>query len=351
MTSIFETPLAEAVAICKKVLPLMSKRGVPTIPQNYAVWFDYVCETNGPLKHELETLMAGDNEFTPELCRSIYERYFIDDVRAEVDGIQGAVKLTVESVLRELGGLEHDIGHFSKVLDDTGLTLESELSQEDLQKLVINLATETQATAARSQQVEGSLTAMADELNELREQVERLSRDSQTDSLTLVANRRAFDSALRTMAEEARETKMPLSLIMVDIDHFKQFNDTHGHLVGDQVLRFVAQEMKQVFKGRDLLARYGGEEFAILLPSTPASGGTLVAEQLRAIIEVQSFTDAPGAEPLSVTISLGVAELGPDEDTQDFLRRADEALYASKAAGRNRVTMAPNLESATRLTG
>ncbi len=143
MSSIFETPLDEAIATCKKVLPLMSQRGVPTIPQNYAVWFDFVNASNETLKHELETLIERGAEFTPETCRSIYERYFIDDVRAEVDGIQGAVKITVESVLRELGGLGDDIGNFSKVLQETGLTLESELEQGDLKKLVVNLAAET----------------------------------------------------------------------------------------------------------------------------------------------------------------------------------------------------------------
>lgn len=347
----FETSVEDAVAICKKVLPMMSRRGIPTIPQNYAVWFEYVAAGNEQLKEEIEALLEDERVFTPQTCRSIYERYFVDDYRAEVDGIQGAVKVTVESVLRELGELGNDIGRFAEVLEDSGLSLKSELKQDDLRSLVVTLVAETEATQTRSREVEGSLNSMADELSTLREQVDRLSRDSQTDSLTLVANRRAFDSALRTMSAEAVSSQLPLSLIMVDIDHFKRFNDTHGHIVGDQVLRFVAQEMKQVFKGRDLLARYGGEEFAVLLPATPSAGGALVAEQLRSIIEVQAFTDDKGNGPLSVTISLGVSELAPGEPTEDFLRRADEALYASKDAGRNRVTIAPMPGSEKRLTG
>lgn len=351
MSNIFETTVDDAVAICKKVLPLMSRRGVPTIPQNYAVWFDYVAAGNEALKDEIDALMEVESGFSPQACRSIYERYFVDDHRAEVDGIQGAVKVTVESVLRELGALGNDIGHFAQVLEESGLTLTSELAQDDLRSLVVTLVAETEVTQKRSREVEGSLASMADELTALREQVDRLSRDSQTDSLTLVANRRAFDSALKSMSAEAVVSELPLSLIMVDIDHFKNFNDTHGHLVGDQVLRFVAQEMKQVFKGRDLLARYGGEEFAVLLPATPSAGGALVAEQLRSIIEVQSFSDDKGNGPLSVTISLGVAELAPGESTSEFVGRADEALYASKDAGRNRVTLANKPGTENRLTG
>jgi len=254
MSNIFETSVEDAVAICKKVLPLMSKRGVPTIPQNYAVWFDYVRTGNEALKGEIDTLLEKEDGFSPQVCRSIYERYFVDDYRAEVDGIQGAVKVTVESVLRELGELGNDIGHFAEVLEESGLSLNSELAQDDLRTLVVKLVAETESTQARSREVEGSLNSMADELTALREQVDRLSRDSQTDPLTLVANRRAFDAALKVMSSESEAGGLPLSLIMVDIDNFKNFNDTHGHLVGDQVLRFVAQEMKQVFKGRDLLA-------------------------------------------------------------------------------------------------
>ena len=351
MTSIFETPVEEAVEICKQVLPLMSRRGVPTIPQNYFVWYEYVARSNGELRQELDSLLDREAEFTTATCRAIYQRYFVDEVQAEVDGIQGAVRITVESVLRELGGLEANIEHYAEVLEECGLSLKNELSQGALQQLVARLSRETALTHDRSQEVEQSISTMASEMNELRNQVERLSRDSQTDSLTLVANRRAFDTALKAMTKEAREEGSALSLIMIDIDHFKRFNDAHGHVVGDQVLRFVAQEMVHCFKGRDLLARYGGEEFAVLLPSTPLKGGSLVAEQLRSIIAAQGFVDDKGAGPHQVTISLGVAEFDGQENALEFVERADTALYRAKEEGRNRVeTATPNAQTLRRLS-
>ena len=268
MPSLFEIPLDESVQILKRVLPLMSQQRVPTIPQNYAIWYDYVTNRNDELSADLEALMSDGEDFDPDACRRLYEKYFLAEIHAEVDEIQGAVRVAVESVLQELGGLGDDISHFSEVLDACGESLQKDPTPEDLNKLVVELVKETAKTKARSEEVETSLHTMATEMTELRAQVDRLSRDSRTDALTGVANRRAFDDAMRRLTKEAAENGDGLCLVMVDIDHFKAFNDEHGHLTGDRVLRFVAQEMEQCVKGRDMLARYGGEEFAVLLPST-----------------------------------------------------------------------------------
>jgi diguanylate cyclase len=338
MASPFEIPLDESVSVLKEVLPLMSQQRVPTIPQNYAVWYDYVAKKNKELAADLDDRIEHGEEFNSNVCRTLYERYFLAELHAEVDGIQGAVRDAVESVLTELGDLGKDISHFSGVLDSCGESLQEDPTPEDLNKLIVELAKETARTKTRSEEVEGSLHSMANEMTELRAQVDRLSRDSRTDALTGVANRRAFDEAMNRMAREARESDSPLCLILADIDHFKAFNDTHGHLVGDRVLAFVAKEMAQCVKGRDILARYGGEEFAVLLPSTPLDGALMLAESIQAIIEAQRPKDDDGAELDRVTISLGVAQFVPGEETSIFIERADECLYLSKENGRNRVS-------------
>ncbi len=338
MATIFDVPLDESVQILKRVLPLMSQQKVPTIPQNYAVWYDYVAERNEDLAAELKKLIEEGATFDPISCRTIYEKYFISELESEVDGIQGAVREAVESALLELSGLGQDINHFSEVLENCGESLQNNPTKEDLNNLVVQLVRETARTKARSQEVEGSLHSMAGELSELREQVDRLSKDSRTDALTRVANRRAFDESLKRMATEATENGTPLCLILCDIDHFKAFNDTHGHLIGDRVLRFVAQEMEQCVKGRDILARYGGEEFAILLPNTPLDGAMLLADSIRTIIEAQHIENDKGEKIDRVTISMGVAQYAIGEDLSEFIERADACLYASKENGRNRST-------------
>ena len=335
----FDTPLEEAVAVCKQVLPLMSRLRVPTIPQNYAMWYDYVAGANRKLVDELEALLKDGDGFDAHRCEEIYQRHYVDGVQAEMTGIQDRIRSRVEDVLRDLGMLDSDIAHYGDVLEDCGQKLKADLSQGDLSGLILLLADETQQTRTRSQEVEHALQTMSTELEQLRAQVNSLSADSRTDSLTQTANRRAFAEAIRSLTSEATATQeqAKLALIMIDIDHFKRFNDTYGHLVGDDVLRFVAMELKACVKGRDLLARYGGEEFALLLPATPYSGGMLLAEQIRAMIEAQPVRDARGGGPYNITISLGVAEYRSGEPVAEFIDRADRGLYEAKRAGRNRV--------------
>lgn len=332
----FDIDLEHAIGVCKQVLPLMSRQRVPTIPQNYAVWYEYVTRANDELVREIEQLLSEGESFSPDRCEDIYQRHFLDAIRAEVDDIQGEMRQRVEGVLRELGGLGSDMDRYSEVLDDCGRKLTDGLSAGDLQKLVVLLAKETASTRERSGQVEGSLKSMSSELHRLRAQVDRLSRDSRTDPLTRIANRRVFDKSIRSMMAEAEDNGTPLCLIMADIDHFKQFNDNHGHQVGDDVLRFVALELRACVKGRDLLARYGGEEFAVLLPSTPYEGAMRLAEQIRGMIEAQPVITVSGSShPL--TISLGVAEYRSGEAPEALIERGDRALYLSKDKGRNRV--------------
>ncbi len=338
MSSQFDTPLSEAVQVLKQVLPLMTEHKVPTIPPNYAVWYDYVTRNNADLQEELDEILQESKPFSAELCASIYQRYFMDELNERVSGLQESVRVAVSSVLSELGGLGNDMAHFSDVLDDCGTKLQDDLSPEALQGLVMRLADETKVAHTRSQEVEGSLHSMASELTELRSQVNQLSRDSLTDALTQVSNRRAFNESLARMSAEATADNSPLCLILADIDHFKAFNDTHGHLVGDIVLREVAQEMKQCVKGRDMLARYGGEEFAILLPATPLTGAKMLAESIRTIVESERLSDDAGNRLEPVTVSMGVAQLKPGESTDSLIERADSCLYQSKETGRNRVT-------------
>ena len=157
--------------------------------------------------------------------------------------------------------------------------------------------------------------------------------EARTDSLTGISNRRAFDDELKRRFSEWERKHTPCTLVLLDIDFFKKFNDTHGHQVGDEVLRQVAKVLKAQSRDMDLPCRYGGEEFGVILPATDAASACKVAERIREAIE-ESTTVCEG-KSLKVTCSLGLSEFRPGVDIDQLIRRADDALYASKKAGRN----------------
>ena len=168
----------------------------------------------------------------------------------------------------------------------------------------------------------------------------RLFKEAQwlatTDSLTNINNRRRFFELGRIEIERARRYQHPISAIMIDIDHFKQINDTYGHALGDQVLYELAQGCRENIREFDIIGRYGGEEFSVLLPTTDLAEALATAERLRQWAVAQVFANLTETETVSVTISLGVAELSADiSDLAVLLDRADSALYTAKQAGRN----------------
>lgn len=177
---------------------------------------------------------------------------------------------------------------------------------------------------------------------ELEEANQELARRSDTDGLTGLANRRRFDEALLGELSRACRARQPLALIMIDVDHFKEFNDRYGHLAGDDCLRRVAGVLEAgVHRPGDLCARYGGEEFAVIAAASDAAGMAVLAERLRAGVEALGIPHA-GSPAGVVTASLGVALRVPDSNkaAERLIRMADEALYRAKAEGRNRVLMA-----------
>lgn len=165
-----------------------------------------------------------------------------------------------------------------------------------------------------------------------------LAETAMTDPLTGLPNRRTMTDHMQHEIVRNRRGKTPLSILMLDLDHFKKVNDRHGHDAGDEVLIETGRRVKELIRGQDLLARWGGEEFIVLLPETPLAGGKIVAEKIRKRIAGEPFA-VPGAA-VDVTISIGVAELGENQQAEEMIKSADVALYEAKRNGRNRVEAA-----------
>ena len=216
--------------------------------------------------------------------------------------------------------------------------LESVQNRDQHKIIVESLVKSTRQMQDNNKALEQRLTLSKSEINNLQLSLEAIKAESLTDPLTGLGNRKYFDRSIEMAVQTALANGEPLSLLMFDIDHFKSFNDSYGHLTGDQVLRLVAMSLKQTIKGQDITARYGGEEFAVVLPNTALRQALTVADHIRRAVMAKELKKKSTGEILGrVTISVGVSMLKPGDDTDSLIERADACLYAAKRNGRNRV--------------
>ena len=172
---------------------------------------------------------------------------------------------------------------------------------------------------------------------ESHDEKERFEHQALADGLTGANNRRWLDEKLPGYVSRHHRDNKPLTALLLDVDHFKRFNDTYGHAAGDEVLRLVANTLKGALRPGDVVARYGGEEFVVILPGTPLGGARVAAERLRERVASTPVPPCKGQELPAVNVSIGLAELGPEDTAASLLSRADELLYRAKKNGRNRV--------------
>ena len=332
--------LTQAVHYLKLTLPEMSKREIPTTPENYAVWYEYAAGTNLELKQKIDSLIKKDSPFSEKLNSDLYAQYIENGQQIAVDGIRDSVRKIINELLQQVSNEESGLGGYAKSLESfsekVSLTVDTDTSA--ISVLVTELLAETRKREEATHSLQATLDSMAQEMTQLREEVERLNDEASTDALTRVKNRRAFNIALEKAISSSKLESTPLTLLVLDIDHFKQFNDQHGHITGDKVLRFVATMLQKNVKGNDTVARFGGEEFAVILPDTVYDNALLVAENVRSRIAAQTLTDSAANIKLgSVQASIGVASYRYGESPEEFIHRTDQCLYKAKNQGRNRV--------------
>ena len=331
-------PADKSQELAVLTLARIEKLGLKPIPQLYELWFRY-------FQGDPEIVRAIDNH-TGDLdevgCHKIYKRYLSETARDDaVKKISDQVQVAITEMATMLISAKSATSQYGDTLGDVTEKIEKAESIEDLGRVVSTIVQDTKKMVEKNQALELQLVNSSQQVTELRKNLDNVKKEAMTDGLTGLSNRKAFDKLIRDHVEEAGSLGIPLILMMLDIDHFKKFNDTYGHQVGDQVLRLVARTLTDNVKGRDTAARYGGEEFAIILPETTLAGGIKVADVLRKSVETKEVINKTNNESLGrITLSVGVAEYKPGESITEFIERADTALYASKKGGRNRVEAA-----------
>ena len=320
-------------------LKTMASHGVPSTPHNYAVWFTYVSGLETELSREIDARIAAQEPFTDQLSNELYERFC--DVSRHIGVLQqtGAeLDQAVERVVKVIAAAAGDTESFNKTLGKFSSELDGGMAAERVRTIVANLLVETQQATQKSRTLEERLSQASGEVAELRQNLEAVRREALTDPLTGIPNRKLFESRLREAARNAVESGEALALLMLDIDHFKRFNDTYGHQLGDQVLRLVAKTLADGVKGRDTPARFGGEEFVIVLPQTRLENAVTLGEQIRRTMARHKVVRKDSGEEYGViALSVGASAYRPGEDLAELIRRADAALYHAKHTGRNRV--------------
>jgi diguanylate cyclase len=329
--------LAEAKALAERAIELLIGHGIPPTPLNYAVAHEYFGGASADLHKALDDRLKGGQPLDEFLLRDLYDRHIASDRFRHLRGMGYDLQNILHTLMLDIAEAGEGATIYGQVLQQHLSQLHSESGPEILQTVATDLLSATLEAQSRNQGLQQHLEETRQETESLRAELEQHRREALIDPLTGLFNRRAMDSHLDELM--AVDTDKPLSLLMADIDHFKRINDTYGHIIGDVVIRNVAETVRKCIRGEDIAVRYGGEEFLVLLPDTPLDGALKVAESIRHRIEAlrlirrhDNFTLAP------FTISLGVSVRRPDDTRESLIQRADQALYLSKNAGRNRVS-------------
>jgi len=330
--------IEEINSYVRLALPLMSKHKVLVTPRNYAVWYKYVSGSNDELRKTIDAMFEKREEFSEEKNETLYQRFCAEKDENELRKLGKDLQGVLLTILNGVKGLSGQTEKYESFVSESIGNLSEDASVHQIRNVVSEIIVETKGIGTFGKAIQQNLKETKKELEMVREKFEQAKNESLVDFLTGVANRKALDEILDKCAGEATSDKNDLCLLMIDIDHFKIFNDEFGHIVGDEVLKFVTSKIKEVVRGRDILARFGGEEFVVILPQTPLKGAVIVAENIRSFFARAKLESVATSEKLGViTVSVGAACYRPGEPLETFINRSDQALYFAKNTGRNRV--------------
>jgi diguanylate cyclase len=329
--------------VSEAVVAKLGELDLQPTPKNYAIWYFDEIGANPDLSKTLRLIESQDKAFDDKVCAQIYERFFGSDEQSRlIEETCERMEKSMSRILSQMNSVSAGTGDYGETLEGFQAQLAGPETVSEVRGLIEQVLEETRRMQDRTKELEQALDDSSKELASINDHLAAARHQALTDSLTGIANRRSFDDSLEELTNEAATEQDPLCLLIGDIDHFKAFNDTHGHRVGDQVLRQVALTLKQCIKGRDIAARYGGEEFAVILPQTDLAGAKRVGDQIRKSIESKRIRLKSSGQTLgAITLSIGGTQYNPGEALATLIERADQGLYRAKNEGRNRTVIEP----------
>jgi diguanylate cyclase len=330
-----------SMTIARLALDHIAALDLPADPPSFALWYAYAAAQHPQITQQINDLLAGGARLSVADVDRIYDEHLPPlALLPRIEKAGGELATEIDHIVDLVEAAVGDAAAYRAGLSDADRALGRPIDRDAIRKIVQTLVQSTSDMEQRNRALETALRVSKQVIDDLKDDVERVRNESLKDPLTSLSNRKHFEHMLaRTIAALASsEEARPFSVLLIDIDHFKQFNDRHGHQIGDDVLRLIAQSLREAVRGQDLAARYGGEEFTVLLPDTELGGAKAVAEHIRAAISRKVLRKRSTGETLGrVSVSIGAAQYQEDEAADSLIHRVDRLLYAAKQAGRNTV--------------
>lgn len=338
----------KAYDLARRATAAMERQHVWPTPLNYEIFLHCVEDPEGPLAKEIARLASIGEPITEIVSEELAASYLPKArLNEQIRDAGDQLSKELEAVSAAISTAQQSSSSYGQTLADVTKELATSEMPPGLHTLVQTLSSATRQVQRENKTLEKQLKESTSEVNKLREHLEQVRRDATTDALTSLANRKAFDEELERACAESATSGQPLTLAVIDIDHFKGFNDTWGHQTGDQVIRYVASVIGRMAPPPRFAARYGGEEFGLIFPGESAVLVRKTLEEIREEVCSRTLRRRSTNEELgAVSVSAGYAERRPGESAHGLMERADQALYASKHAGRNRVSAAPREQDA-----
>ena len=325
------------LAIAKAAMGQITSHGQAADPRSYELWYKFATGDSGLLcaavNSRLErngTLGAGDID-------ELYSAHISPtDSSARVHKLGARAADEIAQIMAMIETAEDSASDYSDNLSEVSARLGTARDRESVRAIVESLVRATKAAETTNLKLQDQLQAMWEEVGQLRKDLESIRTEGHTDALTSLGNRKLFNAALEKSMAEANAKTTPLALLLADVDGFKGINDKFGHIVGDRILRFVANTFKATLTGNDIPTRYGGADFAVIMPRTPLRAAVEVADQLRiAVMKGELVRRSTGEKQSRVTLSVGVAALHSRTTSQALIEAADICLHAAKRSGGN----------------
>lgn len=323
----------------RQAIPLMVKYNIPPNPLNYALWYTYVSNRIPTLNSQIDQTIETYGTCPTMMSEQLFRQHVINEEIEHTEKAQAEFISVATKLGRKANTAAQETSNFSHILEETLEALNKPENANSLNNIINTLSQHTASINQGAIRFQKELEASQAEINALKDQLQKSRQDASIDPLTGLFNRRAFDTELSQIvgARGNREA----TLVMIDVDHFKRFNDDYGHLMGDKVLQYFGKLLKEECPEPMLPVRFGGEEFAILMIGKDSNQALSIAEKLRAKIQsIRIKQKKTGKVISSITASFGVCMKAPNETAQEMIERADKALYQAKGNGRNCVTVA-----------